>query len=67
VERSFIIAVNRHPGDDLGIALDFPSDLPEPRVIASDWLSNPAGCHWREVAPSFLTFAAQLGLLDAAE
>jgi hypothetical protein len=37
VDRSFFIAVNKWPGDDVAIALDYRSDLADPRVVASDW------------------------------
>lgn len=61
VSKSFFIAVNRIPGDDLGIALDFREGNPsDPRVIANDW--GKAGCEWREVAPSFSEFLERIGI-----
>src|SRR5262245_27812504 len=30
-DRSFFVAVNRVPGDDVGIALDFRTDMDDPR------------------------------------
>ena len=62
-ELTIFIADNRIPGDDVAIALDFRTDLQDPRVVASDWwtLENQ-GCIWREVAPTFSEFVAQLSL-----
>jgi hypothetical protein len=60
VERSFLIAVNRWPGDDTAIALDYRTDVLDPRVVAGDWESG-RGCVWREVSPTFSTFVRLLG------
>jgi hypothetical protein len=60
-DRSIFVAVNRWPGDDVGIALDYRTDALDPRVVASDWGSGQ-GCVWREVAPTFSTFVRLLGL-----
>jgi hypothetical protein len=62
VELSVFVAVNRFPGDDLGIALDYRTDATDPRVVASDWDDGPGGCEWREVAPSFSQFVRTLGV-----
>jgi hypothetical protein len=61
VDRSFFIAVNKWPGDDVGIALDYRSGLADPRVVASDW-GTGATCLWREVAPTFTCFIQRIGL-----
>ncbi|WP_165228300.1 hypothetical protein [Aquisphaera insulae] len=61
VERSLLVAVNRYPGDDVGIGLDYRTDDTDPRVIASDWGTGEV-CLWREVAPTFSEFARRLGL-----
>jgi hypothetical protein len=61
VDRSFFVAVNRWPGDDVGIALDYRTDALDPRVVASDWGTGQA-CIWREVAPAFSGFVRLLGL-----
>jgi hypothetical protein len=61
VERAVFIAVNRHIGDDLGIALDYRTGTDDPRVAASDWSSGD-GCLWREVTPRFSEFVERLGL-----
>ena len=61
VEMAILVAVNRFPGDDLGIALDYRTDTADPRVVASDWDPGPGGCRWREVAPSFSKFVQLLG------
>jgi len=64
-ERAFLIAVNRIPGDDVAVALDYRTDAAGPRVLASDFWSNPGQCAWRIVAPTFVSFADALGLFDA--
>jgi hypothetical protein len=61
VERSFFVAVNRWPGDDTGIALDYRTDMLDPRVVAGDWGSG-TGCVWREVSPTFSAFVRLLGV-----
>lgn len=60
VARSFFLAVNRFPGDDVGIALDFRTNESDPRVIANDW-DTGRGCMWREVVPTFSRFVQKLG------
>jgi hypothetical protein len=60
-DRSFFVAVNRWPGDDVGIALDYRTDSDDPRVVAGDWGTGQA-CVWREVAPTFSEFVRILGL-----
>jgi hypothetical protein len=61
VDLSFFVAVNRFPGDDVGIALDYRTGVGNPRVIANDWGSGRE-CIWREVAPTFSSFVQALGL-----
>lgn len=61
VHRAVFIAVNRVPGDDVAIALDYRTDATIPRIVASDWGDGKTGCRWREVAPSFAAFVARLG------
>jgi hypothetical protein len=61
IELTVFIAVNRFPGDDLANALDYRTDRNDPRVVANDWGAN-RGCIWREVAPTFSTFAESLKL-----
>jgi hypothetical protein len=60
-DRSFFVAVNRWPGDDVGIALDYRTDVLDPRVVAGDWGSGQT-CVWREVTPTFSGFVRLLGL-----
>jgi hypothetical protein len=61
VENSLLVAINRFPGDDVGIGLDYRSSAENPRVIASEWIDGQdGGCFWREVAPTFTEFLAQL-------
>jgi hypothetical protein len=59
VDRSLFIAVNRLPGDDVAIALDYRTDIVDPRVVASDWGTGKY-CIWREVAPTFSGFVHRL-------
>jgi hypothetical protein len=61
VEFAVFVAVNRFPGDDIGIALDYRTDSNDPRVVANDW-GMDRGCIWREVTPSFSTFIQSLRL-----
>lgn len=63
VERAFLVAVNRIPGDDVAIALDYRSVPADPRVVASDFWTDPHQCAWRIVALTFGSFAEALGLL----
>jgi hypothetical protein len=60
-DRSFFVAVNHWPGDDVGIALDYRASVDNPCVVAGDWGSG-RGCVWREVAPTFSGFVRLLGL-----
>lgn len=60
-DRAVFVAINRWPGDDVGIAMDYRTDAGDPRVVASDWGSGQ-GCVWREVAPTFSSFVRLLGL-----
>lgn len=53
VDMAFLIAVNERPGDDVAIALDYRTDPTDPRVLASDFWTEPGPCSWREVAPAF--------------
>lgn len=64
-EAAVLIAVNRHPGDDVAIALDYRNDARNPAVVASDaWTwTYPSAYLWRPVAPTFEAFAAMLGIL----
>jgi hypothetical protein len=64
VERMVFLAVNRIPGDDVGIALDYRADWSDPRVVASNIWNVPKGvyCIWQEVTPTFSHFAMLLGL-----
>jgi len=61
-ELAVFVAVNRIPGDDLGIALDYHTRHDDPRVVASEWRENPVGCFWRETAPTFSQFVEALRL-----
>ena len=65
-EAAVLIAVNRRPGDDVAIALDYRNDAADPAVVASDaWTwTYPSAYLWRPVAPTFEAFAAKLGILS---
>jgi hypothetical protein len=68
VEQAFNIAVNKRPGDDVAIALDYRTDPSDPRVVGSDaWTGQRQTGRvqyvWRQVAPTFSGFAEALGLL----
>ncbi len=60
-ERAVLIAVNRDPGDDVALALDYRTDVTDPRVVASDFWTDPSRCSWRLVAPSFTQLMSMLG------
>jgi hypothetical protein len=64
-ERAVLIAVNRLPGDDVAIALDFREHLTRPAVVASDAWTWPGSYIWRPVAPSFGAFADMLGIAQS--
>jgi hypothetical protein len=62
VELAVLIAVNRIPGDDVAIALDYRSNETNPRVVACDFWTDPKQCAWRVVTPNFSGFASALNL-----
>ena len=43
------------------LALDYRTDLSGPRVVGSDFWTDPRQCEWRLVAPTFSAFADALG------
>ncbi|WP_244872186.1 hypothetical protein [Catellatospora sp. TT07R-123] len=53
VEQAVLIAVNRRPGDDVAMALDYRTGSDDPRVVASDFWTDPRQCSWRIVVPAF--------------
>ena len=64
-ERAVLIAVNRRPGDDVAVALDYRTDPTDPRIVASDFWTNPKQCTWRMVSPTFSQLVDQLGIRPA--
>ncbi|REE94741.1 hypothetical protein DFJ69_0093 [Thermomonospora umbrina] len=62
VDLAILIAVNRIPGDDVAIALDYRTSNSDPQVVAGDAWSAPHRGDWRTVAPTFSAFAAALNL-----
>ncbi|MFI7114835.1 hypothetical protein ACIBK9_51595 [Nonomuraea sp. NPDC050227] len=61
-DLAVLIGVNRNPGDDVALALDYRTGSDDPSVVASDWWTDPHRCAWRVVAPTFSAFAAALGI-----
>ncbi|MGC4895369.1 hypothetical protein [Micromonospora sp. DT31] len=53
VDQAVFIAVNEYAGDDVALALDYRTDPADPRVVASDFWTDPRQCSWRTVAPTF--------------
>ncbi len=62
VEQAVLIAITRNPGDDGALALDYRADPSDPRVVGSDYWTDPLLCGWRVVAPTFSGFVTRLGL-----
>ncbi|WP_331771591.1 hypothetical protein OG948_49280 (plasmid) [Embleya sp. NBC_00888] len=62
VEQAVLIVVNRRPGEDVAIALDYREDAEDPRVVGSDFRADRHVCAWRIVAPTLTDFAQRLGL-----
>lgn len=62
IEQAYFIAVNRLPGDDIGIALDYRTSSIDPRIVASDWSDEAQGCVWREISPTFSQFVSLIEL-----
>jgi hypothetical protein len=59
IEKSALIAINRIPGDDIAIALDYRTSMTDPRVIGTEWIDGTnCGCFWREISPTFTAFAS---------
>jgi hypothetical protein len=68
IEKSALIAINRIPGDDVAIALDYRTSITDPRVIGSEWIDgNNCGCFWREISSSFTVFAKMMEEANQAE
>jgi hypothetical protein len=59
-DKATFIAVNRDPGDDLAIALDYRTSEDDPRVVACEWPEGTRGCVWRAVSDTFSAFAGCL-------
>ena len=61
VERAVLIAVNRIPGDDVAVALDYRTSGSDPQVVGDFWTGSHQ-CAWRTVAPAFSAFTTALNL-----
>ena len=59
-DKSINIAINRHPGDDISIVLDYRLGKREPRVLASDFGQGHSHCVWRVVAQSLDEFVERV-------
>lgn len=64
--KCIFIAINKYPGDDLAIALDYRENNKEPRIIASDFTGNYTYCEWRVVFNNFNDFYQKLMLTPPA-
>jgi hypothetical protein len=62
VDQAVLIAVNRNPGDDVAVALDYRTGTAGPRVVASDFWTHPRQCAWRIVTDTFIEFVERLGI-----
>ncbi|MFB8440625.1 hypothetical protein ACFC7A_16430 [Streptomyces niveus] len=62
VDQAVLIATTRNPGDDGALAFDYRTDPSDPRVVGSDFWTDPLLCQWRAVAPTFSCFVSSLGL-----
>lgn len=51
------------PGDDVAMALDYRTDPADPRVVASDFWTDPKRCSWQAVTPSFSQLVEVLRLV----
>ncbi len=65
LDQSLFLAVNRNPGDDLGVALDFRTSTDNPRVVASYWCGEREDYHveWRLVTDTFSEFLTRLEMV----
>ena len=55
-DKSIYIAINKYPGDDIGIALDFRKNSTEPCVVASDFNGHHPHCEWRVISQNLADF-----------
>ncbi|MCX5400077.1 hypothetical protein [Streptomyces sp. NBC_00102] len=61
-EQAVVIAVTRMPGADGALALDYRTGPTDPRVVGTDFWTDPRWCRRRVVAPAFSGFVGDLGL-----
>ena len=61
VDKAVLVAVNKHPGDDVAVALDYRTDPMDPRVVASDFWTEPGICSWRQVTSTFSALVGAFG------
>ncbi|MGC5029348.1 hypothetical protein [Micromonospora sp. DT229] len=48
-----MIAINRIPGDDVAMALNYRTAAADPHVVASDFWTDREQCSRRAVTPTF--------------
>lgn len=60
-DKQVFIAINRIPGDDVAIALDYRTSFADPHVVASEW-SDDGFSNWRKVSSTFSAFFAAVRL-----
>lgn len=51
VGQAVLVAVNRHAGGDVALAMGYRTNPSDPRVVGSDFWTNPRQCEWRLVTP----------------
>ena len=66
IDQAIFIAVNRIPGDDIAIVLDYRVNRANPHVVANDWWDGEGGCIWKEVYTTFSDFVKALRLIEGA-
>jgi hypothetical protein len=59
-DQAVLVAVNERAGDDVALALDYRTDIADPRVVASDIWTDPTRYSWRVVTPTFTDLVAAL-------
>ena len=49
-DNSLMIAINKYPGEDLAIALDYRSNPDVPCVVGSNFNKEDGGCEWKTLS-----------------
>lgn len=53
IDNSIFIAINKNPGDDIAIALDYRDNSTSPIVVASKWTEVNGYCEWVKIENTF--------------